>query len=238
MKIQNIKFEGLVFGFEGQELLFDQVDFEFPTGEIIWVKAESGAGRSTLLQLMAGLQNPSKGKYLINDVNIAEMSFEEFLPYRMQIGYGFDFGGLINNRTLLENVTLPLLYHKVVSPDEANERALYYFEKMNMTKHKDSRPAVVPGGIRKLTCLLRTLVTQPQILLLDDPSVGLGQETSLKFFDCIQDLRKQGFAQHVFISSFDEKLMTCIPHKEIYLDSGQIYADLTENSESKKVVGL
>lgn len=238
MKIQNIKFEGLVFGFEGQELLFDQVDFEFPTGEIIWVKAESGAGRSTLLQLMAGLQNPSQGKYLINDVNIAEMSFEEFLPYRMQIGYGFDFGGLINNRTLLENVTLPLLYHKVVSPDEANERALYYFEKMNMTKHKDSRPAVVPGGIRKLTCLLRTLVTQPQILLLDDPSVGLGQETSLKFFDCIQDLRKQGFAQHVFISSFDEKLMTCIPHKEIYLDSGQIYADLTENSESKKVVGL
>lgn len=238
MKIQSIKFEDLVFGFEGQDPLFNHVDFEFPTGEIVWVKANSGAGRSSLLQLMAGLHNPTQGKYLINDINMAEMSFEEFLPYRLQIGYGFDFGGLINNRTLLENVTLPLLYHKVLSSTEATERACHYFEKLGVMKHKDSRPAVVPGGMRKLTCLIRSLVTHPQILLLDDPSVGLGQETSLKFFDCIQDIRKEGGAQHVFISSFDDKLMNCLPHREIFVDEGQIYSDVTDTPDSKKVVGL
>lgn len=238
MKIQNMKFEGLVFGYEGQDLIFDRVDFDFPTGEIVWVKASSGAGRSSLLQLMAGLLVPNQGKYLINDQNVCDMSFEEFLPYRMQIGYGFDFGGLINNRTLIENVTLPLEYHKVVGHKEAVERATDYFQKMNIMKFKDQRPALVPGGVRKMVCLIRAMATYPQVLLLDDPSVGLGQDAILKFFDCIQDLRKQGLAQHVFISSFDEKLMSCLPHKEIFIDCGQIYSDVTEDQGMKKVVSL
>ena len=238
LQIQSIKFENLVFGYENHEPLLNQVDFEFPVGEMVWVMANTGAGRSSLLQLMAGLQSPSQGKYLINDVDMAEMSFEEFLPYRLEIGYGFDMGGLINNRSLLENVTLPLIYHKVVPLDEALFRAFGYFEKMNITKYKDLRPAFVPGGIRKLTCLIRALVTHPQILLLDDPSVGLGQDTILRYFDCVQELRKQGRAQHVFISSFDDKLMGCIPHKEIFLDCGQIYLDQADRPDSKKVVNL
>lgn len=238
LEIQNIKFEGLVFGYENQDLLLNQVDFDFPAGEIVWVKASSGAGRSSLLQLMAGLQSPIQGKYLINDVNMSEMSFEEFLPYRMAIGYGFDMGGLINNRTLLENVILPLVYHKVLTLSQAEARGLEYFEKLNVSKYKDHRPAFVPGGIRKLTCLIRALVTHPQILLLDDPSVGLGQETILKYFDCIQELRAQGRAQHVFVSSFDDKLMSCLRNTEIFLDGGQIYTEISDQAQSKKVVNL
>jgi ABC-type transporter Mla maintaining outer membrane lipid asymmetry ATPase subunit MlaF len=236
MKIQSLKFEELSFCYEGQDPLFDHVDFDFPLNEIIWVKASSGAGRSTLLQMMAGLAAPQKGKYLINGENVAEMSFEEFLPYRLEIGYGFDFGGLIHNRTLIENVTLPLVYHKICSPEEAHERAIKYFEKLGGLKVKDQRPSMVPGGVRKLACLIRALMTEPEILLLDDPSVGLGQETSLKFFDCVQELRAKGKAQHIFVSSFDEQLMACLPHKEIFLDCGQIYIDVIDGE--KKAVSL
>lgn len=236
MKIKSLKFENLQFGYEGQDPLFEQVDFDFPTGEIVWVKASSGDGRSSLLQLMAGLVTPQKGHYLINDQNVTEMSFEEFLPYRLAIGYGFDFGGLIHNRTLIENVTLPLVYHKICSPDEAQARAEKYFEKLGGTKVKDKRPSMVPGGMRKLTCLIRAIITEPQVLLLDDPSVGLGQDVSLRFFDCVQELRAQGQAQHVFISSYDEQLMSCLPHKEIFLDCGQIYIDVIDGD--KKAVSL
>ncbi|MEZ0393281.1 MAG: ATP-binding cassette domain-containing protein [Pseudobdellovibrionaceae bacterium] len=236
MKIQSLKFENLQFGFEGQDPLFEQVDFSFPMNDIVWVKASSGAGRSSLLQLLAGLLNPLKGNYLINDQNVAEMSFEEFLPYRLAIGYGFDFGGVIHNRTLLENVSLPLAYHKICSPEEAQERAEHYFEILGASKVKDKRPSLVPGGMRKLTCLIRALIMEPQVLLLDDPSVGIGQETSLKYFDCIQELRKAGKAQHVFVSSFDEQLMNCLPHREIFLDCGQIYLDVIDGD--KKVVSL
>jgi ABC-type ATPase involved in cell division len=94
----------------------------------------------------------------------------------------------------------------------------------------------VPGGIRKLTCLIRALINEPQVILLDDPSVGLGQETSLKYFDCIQEIRSRGKAQHVFVSSFDDQLMSCVPHREIFIDGGQIYLDVLDGE--KKVVSL
>ncbi len=236
MKIQSLQFEALNFGYEGQDLLFDRADFDFPLNEVVWVKASSGAGRSSLLQLMAGLQLPMQGKYLINSQNVAEMSFEEFLPLRMSIGYGFDFGGLINNRTLMENVTLPLEYHKICSRKEAIQRGSEIFHKLGASKFKDQRPALVPGGVRKLTCLIRAIITEPELILLDDPSVGVGQETILKYFDLIGDLRKKGKAHHIFVSSFDEKLMSCVKHEEIFIDCGQIHKDVLDGE--KKVVSL
>lgn len=239
MKIQSLKFEDVQFGFEAQDPIFDQVTFDFPANEIVWVKASSGAGRSSLMQLMAGLLSPQKGKYLINDINVSEMSFEEFLPYRLAIGYGFDIGGQIHNRTLIENVTLPLVYHKICTAQEAREKAEHYFKHLGAWKYKDQRPSMVPGGMRKLSCLIRAIITEPQLLLLDDPSVGLGQETILKYFDCVEELRKKGKAQHVFISSFDEQLMNCLQHREIFLDNGQIYLDYADMIDGgKKVVSL
>lgn len=236
-KIESLKFENLIYGYESEGLIFDKVDFDFPMGEIVWVKAESGSGRSSLLQIMAGLQYPQKGSYLINDQNVTEMSFEEFLPYRLKIGYGFDFGGLINNRTLLENTTLALVYHKVMNQEEADIKMRSYFKNFGALKYADQRPAMVPGGIRKLTCLIRALATEPDVLLLDDPSVGVGQENILKYFDVIQELRKKGKCQHVFVSSFDEKLMSCLEHNEVFIDQGQIYKNCTTDGE-KKVVCL
>jgi ABC-type transporter Mla maintaining outer membrane lipid asymmetry ATPase subunit MlaF len=236
MKIQNLRFENLQFGYEGQDPVFENVDFDFPLQKIIWVKASTGAGRSTLLQLMAGLVMPTKGKYLLNDQSVTEMSFEEFLPYRLQIGYGFDFGGLLHNRTVLENLTLPLVYHKICGEKEAQDKAHYYLQELNALQFANKRPSEIPGGMRKLTCLIRAVITEPQILLLDDPSVGVGQDTFLKFFDLVGELRKKEKCQHIFISSFDDKLMNCIEHSEIFIDCGQIYGDLSE--PEKKAVNL
>jgi phospholipid/cholesterol/gamma-HCH transport system ATP-binding protein len=233
MKIDSIRFEGVDFAYEGQDPLFEAVDFNFPMDQFTWVKSSSGLGRSSLLQLMASLQMPTHGSMFINEQNVTQMSFEEFLPYRLQIGYGFDFGGLINNRTLFENLMLPLVYHKLCPQQQAFERAYTMFDTLGVVKFMDKRPALVPGGVRKLTCLMRSLITHPQLLLLDDPSVGVGQETILKFFDMVLELRKQGVARHVFISSFDEKMMGLLPHTQIFIDAGQIHKEL--DSEDKKV---
>lgn len=236
MKFESMKFEDLSFGFEGESAIFEHVDFSFPMNETVWVRASSGSGRSTLLQLIAGLLVPQRGKYYINDINVAEMSFEEFLPYRLKIGYGFDMGGLLHNRSILENITLPLLYHKICSKPEADDRGAEYLSKMNISKFANLRPSAVPGGVRKTTCLIRALMLEPELLLLDDPSVGLGQDQSLKYFDCVENLKKSGKTKHVFISSFDEQLMNCVPHKEIHIDSGTIYQDMLDGE--KKAVSL
>lgn len=234
--IDSIKFENLSFGFHDSALLFDRVTFEFPLNQIVRVQAESGHGRSTLLQLLAVLHNPISGNYSINDRSVTDMSFDEFLPYRLNIGFGFDMGGLINNRSILENLTLPLLYHKMMSPKEALKRGEHYLKEMDLFKYRDLRPALVPGGVRKQMCLLRAIVHHPQVLLLDDPTVGLGTDATVKYFDLVQGLHNEGIIKHIFLSSFDESLMSTLQHQWVVIDNGLLHSFGPEGE--KKAVHL
>lgn len=236
-KIKQIRFESVSFKHDdGYDPTLHNVDFDFPTDQFVWIKSSEGAGKSTLLQIMAGLLIPQSGQYLINEINITEMSFEEFLPFRLAIGYTFDYGGLISNRSIKDNMLLPLLYHKIISEAEAHERVDQLIKRFDLKKYQDERPAHVPGRVRKLSCLLRTMVIKPQMLLLDDPSIGLGHETSLNFADLINDMRDEGFLQHIFVSSYDDKFMNLFPHQIIHLDQGQIYSQQLD--AEKKVVHL
>lgn len=236
VEIKKLRFENLSFQFESEDPIFENVDFEFPMNQNIWVKAEHGSGRSTLLQILAALQMPTKGSYHINDENVGEMSFEEFLPYRLAIGYGFDMGGLIHNRTLVENLALPLHYHKRGTLTEIKDHVTNLMKEFGLWKHRDQRPSFVPGGTRKLLCLLRAVVMQPQMLLLDDPTVGLPQEIALQYFDLLERLRKQGSLKHVFISSFDEKFMSLVEHNELFIEGGLLH--VMPDTPEKKVVSL
>lgn len=233
--IKSLKFEGLFFQHESNDPILMNADFDFPTNENVLIQSAQGAGKSTLLQILGGLIVPQSGKYLINDSNVGDMSFEEFLPYRLSIGYTFDYGGLINNRTIYDNLMLPLLYHKIVEVTEANRRVMEVLKFFDLEKFKDERPAHIPGRVRKIACLLRPMMTHPQVLLLDDPSVGLGQETSLKFIDLITKHRAERGLKHVFISSYDEKFMGHINHITIHLDNGLLYVHPVDGN---KVVNL
>lgn len=236
MKIESLKFEGVSFVHEGQDPILQNADFDFPMNEIIWVKAEEGAGKSSLLQILAGLQIPQSGKFLINGENVVDMSFEDFLPYRLKIGYSFDYGGLINNRTLYDNLMLPLLYHKVLPPAECKARVDQMMQEFGVEKFAQERPAHVPGRIRKLVCLMRSLILHPEVLLLDDPSVGLGQDSLYVFADHVHRLRKQGSLKHIFISSYDEKFMSLFDYQILHLDEGQLYFQAVD--PEKRVVHL
>ena len=234
-KIKSLKFEQVSFHYENSPIIFEDVNFDFPTDKFVWVRSlHSGSGRSTLLQILAGLAPLSSGQYKINGENISEMSFEEFLPYRLAIGYSFDFGGLLHNQTLLENLKLPLMYHKICSHSEAVKKVTHYMEALDILKYKDLRPSNVQTSVRKIAALIRPLLLNPQLLLLDDPSLGVEQEIVLKYLDIIQELRKKGTCQHVFISTFDEKLMGLIEHQEVLINNSQLVAE----EIGKKVVNL
>lgn len=232
--INSLEFKDVTFSFEGQDKILNNASLKFPLGEVISLRGERGAGRSTLLQLLAGLQVPMFGRFEINGLNAIDMTFEEFLPYRLKIGYTFDLGGLISNRTLNDNLLLPLNYHRIFSPQEAQEHVDYYINKFNLVKARDMRPANVSGGIRKLTCLLRSLLLEPEILLLDDPTVGLSKPVADEFWSCVEALRKGGKNHTVIFSSFDDAFSRQIETSSIFMESGQIYLQEME----KKVVSL
>jgi phospholipid/cholesterol/gamma-HCH transport system ATP-binding protein len=232
--IQSIEFKDVSFSFEGQDLLLDRANIKLPLGEIISLRGDRGAGRSTLLQLLAGLQLPTHGQFEINGMNVIDMNFEDFLPFRMKIGYAFDLGGLISNRTLYDNLLLPLNYHRICSPQEANDRVNYYLNKFNLNKSRDMRPANVSGSIRKLTCLIRSLLLEPEILLLDDLTVGLSKPLVDQFCGCIYDLRNDLKNHTVIFSSYDEGFVRELETSSIYFESGQIFLHDME----KKAVSL
>lgn len=234
--ISTLKFEGLSFAHEGRDATLRNVDFEFPSDKVIWLKSVEGAGKSTLLQILAGLLIPQSGSYLINDDNVREMTFEEFLTYRLAIGYTFDFGGLINNRTIQDNLLLPLHYHELVDPSVAQARVESFIHRFDLEKYRHERPAHVPGRVRKLACLLRALVIHPQMLLMDDPSVGLGTETSNLFADLINEQKEAGTLKHIVVSSYDDKFMGHFEYDTVHIDGGNLYHQEEENT--RKVANL
>jgi phospholipid/cholesterol/gamma-HCH transport system ATP-binding protein len=235
--IQSLRFEHLSFKFDNSDPIFENVDFNFPMEDFVWVKSSGvGSGRSTLLQILAGLLPDVSGKYFINDKDVNEMSFDEFLPYRLAVGYSFDMGGILHNRTIKENLLLPVLYHELLDKKEADKKVMSVLEHMGIQQYYNLRPSEVPGGIRKHVCVLRPLLMNPQVLLLDDPAMGLSHASVLKYLDLIHDLRKEGYAKHIFVKTFDEKMMSMVQHQEIFVDSGQIYHNL--NEDIKKVVHL
>lgn len=232
--INRIEFCDVSFTFDQQDPILEHTSLVFPLGETISLRGDRGSGRSTLLQLLAGLQVPTFGHIKMNDVNVSDLSFEEFLPYRLKIGYTFDLGGLISNRTLVDNLLLPLDYHSICPPKEALERVNYYIDKFSLNKSKDMRPANVSGGVRKLTCLIRSLLLEPEILLLDDLTVGLSKPQVELFCGCLGELKKEGKNHTVIFSSFDESFVQQIETTAIYFEGGQIYLHETD----KKVVNL
>lgn len=174
--IHTLAFEDLSFGYDGVPQLFSEITFQMPTSRAVWVRSPGGRGKSTLLRLLAGLLAPQSGRYLINGENVGDMSFEDFLAYRLSIGYGFDLGGLLNNKTVFENLILPLQYHKLMDLEEANDRVNQAIEMFGMSQIQHLRPHSIPGSQRKLTCVVRSFLHWPQVVFLDDPMTGLKED--------------------------------------------------------------
>jgi ABC-type transporter Mla maintaining outer membrane lipid asymmetry ATPase subunit MlaF len=213
--IQSLELKSMNFGYSNSQDLFSNVSFNLPLGSFVLIQGESvGAGCSTLLQILAGLIPSSERSYYINNQPISDMSFEEFLPYRLKIGLSFDYGGLLHNRTLLENLTLPLLYHKICSYDSARDIAKSYLDKLSASSQANIRPSQVQGSLRKATVLLRSLIMNPEVLLLDEPSQGLSDLALQSYLNLVLELRGQGFLSTVVINSNDQRIQNFLKEQE------------------------
>jgi len=199
--IQSFALEKMTFGYPNSEPLFENITIEIPKSKAVWIRSPGGRGKSTLLRLLFGLVVPGSGKLLINGVNVSELSFEEFLEYRLSMGYGFDMGGLLNNKSVYENLILPLQYHKVTDEEDAAERVSQALDMFGMTMSKDLRPFATPGSVRKLTCILRALIHWPQVVFLDDPLTGLKSDNINDLIYYVEEsFAKRGLKQVFFTS--------------------------------------
>lgn len=208
LNLTNLEFRNLSFCYEDGRPVLQNVDFKFPSQGFVQLRTHhSGMGKSSLLRILAGLVQPDSGQFIVNNTDVSDLSFEEFLPLRLQIGYSFDMGGLLNNRTLRENLTLPLSYHKWASAEQISERVNEIIQLFELQRVADLRPFAISGSQRKATCVARSLIMRPTLLILDEPTIGLSPHCIKVLKSQIQEGLLSGKLRLVIATSEDHRLL-------------------------------
>ncbi len=207
MQIEKIKFENVDFYYNEDKKIFENINMNIPLNTTFWLHGALGSGKGTFLKLIMGMVIPTKGSLFINDIDTSKCSVQEFEKYRKLMGFSFDTGGLIYNKTLLENLTLPLIYHRFCSKTQACERVMHYLEKFEIQEFKDMRPAFIPPGVSKLALLIRSLIHYPELVLWNNPTMGLDEDYFPKVIDLVREFQKEHGLKHFFVASEDFEFM-------------------------------
>lgn len=203
-EIETLRLERASFVYEDGPAVFQDVTIDVPNGRGTFISGGARQGRSTFLRVLAGLVPLTQGEYLLNGRSVNEMSFEEFLPLRRRMGFSFDFGGLIANRTVWQNLMLPLEYHRALEPEAAQQKIEGICREFGLWEARDSRPANISGGSRKACAVARAFVMDPEMLLLDDPFVALDPLARDAVLHRLEDGRSSGRIKHLIMTSQDE----------------------------------
>jgi len=180
--------------FNGSEPLhvLKGIDLTINEGELVSIMGSSGSGKSTLLNILGILDNYDKGNYELGDVVMKGLSEKKSAYFRNQmIGFVFQSFNLISFKTALENVALPLYYQKV-NRAERNRIAMDYLDKLGMKDRAYHLPNELSGGQKQRVAIARALISNPKIILADEPTGALDSQTSEEVMEIFKDINKQG----------------------------------------------
>jgi len=167
------------------------VSFQVAAGEFVALTGPSGSGKSTLMHLLGCLDRPSDGRYLLQNRDVSHLSADEQAEARNQhIGFVFQKFNLLPRITALENVMLPLLYRGRVK--DASQQALAALRTVGLADRAHHRPAEMSGGQQQRVAIARALVTDPAIILADEPTGNLDSRTGAEVLDLLLNLAANG----------------------------------------------
>ena len=214
--IKSMKLEKATMGFEDQEIL-QNCSFDFPMGQNCRIVFNNDREKFFFFHAMTQIEGFKKGQYLLNNQNIVDMSFEEFLPFRLKIGFGFSTRGLIHNRTLRQNLELPLRFHKIADGSELRDWMQTCVEYFDLEKDLDKRPAEVSTSSQKATLVLRAFILKPELIFLDTPELMLSTKLQANLLQLIDDHRNHHNLKHLFFATYDEDLSDCLVDQNLIL---------------------
>lgn len=182
--------------------VLDKVDFSIKQGDFIHIVGRSGSGKTTFLNLLAGLLNPTSGKVLVDGRELTSMSDEERSIYRNSfIGYVPQLMGTMANFTVLENVKLPHFLFK--REGNGTERAAMLLDMMGLLELKDEYPKSLSGGEIKRVLLSRALMNNPRVLIADEPTADLDKKTTVEIMELLKKINKKGTSLIVVTHELD-----------------------------------
>lgn len=199
------------------------VNFTFKQGEFVAVVGQSGAGKTTLVDIIGLLSRPTSGIYKFNDRNVVEYSDNELSQVRgTKIGFVFQSYFLLPRLTALQNVAMPLLYQNI-SYEEAYARSQAILDKLGVGQFSDHKPTQLSGGQQQRVAVSRALVGNPALILADEPTGALDHKTTGELMELFLSLHKEE-GRSILMITHDVELSQRCPRRMRILD-GQIFPE-------------
>jgi cell division transport system ATP-binding protein len=194
------------------------IDLTIDKGELVFLSGPSGAGKSTLLKMIAVMERPTSGTVSVNGQDVGRLNASG-LPYlRRNLGLIFQQQSLLNDRSVLANVMLPLLVIGTARGD-AEKRARAALDKVGLLDKAASDPMALSGGEQQRVSIARAIVNRPQIILADEPTANLDRASAKKVMDALKAFHGVGVT--CIIATHDENILASAP-RVVYLEHGRL----------------
>lgn len=203
-------------------------------GEYVAFMGPSGSGKSTLMNIVGCLDTPTRGKYILNNKDVSDMTESELAEIRnKEIGFVFQTFNLLPRMSSLDNVALPLIYAGL-SKSDRTEKAMLSLKNVGLENRAGHKPNELSGGQRQRVAIARALVNDPSILLADEPTGNLDSKTSYEIMDLFDQLYSKG---NTIVMVTHEEDIAQYAHRIIRLRDGLVESD-TINPNPRKVSAL
>lgn len=217
-----ILFEEVSKIYADEQIALNKVDFHLKQGEMAFITGHSGSGKSTLLKLVSLMERPTTGRIVLNGNDISHIKGNDIPYLRRHIGMIFQDHRLLMNRTVLENVGLPLLIEGY-SRYEIKRRSLAALDKVGLTGKESSFPINLSGGEQQRVGIARAIINQPPLLLADEPTGNLDPKLSLEILTLFESLNQ--FGMSVLIATHDLGLIAKMRYRTLTLRDGDMIND-------------
>src|SRR6478609_11796445 len=193
---------------DGKLHVLKGIDIHIKEGEMVSIMGSSGSGKSTLLNILGILDNYDEGNYQLSGTNIQKLTETKAAQLRSQfLGFVFQSFNLISFKSALENVALPLYYQKV-SRSKRNKIAMEYLEKVGLADRAHHLPNELSGGQKQRVAIARALISQPKVILADEPTGALDTQTSYEVMELLKQVNAEGMTVVIVTHEHDIANMT------------------------------
>jgi cell division transport system ATP-binding protein len=214
-----ISFEDVSKIYSTKVFALNNVTMRVEKGEFLLITGSSGAGKSTLLKLIYGELKPSQGKVLVSGQNVQALSKNKIALLRRRMGIVFQDFRLLWNRSIIENIALPITVWnmKDVDPFSMAENIMKEFD---LWKYRDLYPCQLSGGEQQKTAICRALAADPWILIADEPTGNLDPFSSTEIFDIFKESSKKG--RTIVVATHNERSVSMHNGRILRLDKGKL----------------
>jgi cell division transport system ATP-binding protein len=219
-----LRFDNVSKTYPGNPPALSDVSFAVEEGEMLFVTGHSGAGKSTLLRLVHLSERPSRGTVLVNERNLAKVRGRKVPLHRRQVGVVFQDHRLLTDRSVFENVALPLLIAGTPRA-EVGKRVRAVLDKVGLAERERSLPLQLSTGEQQRVGIARAIVAQPQLLVADEPTGNLDPQLAAEIMQLFASLPALGTT--VVIASHDLALVKRMRRRVLVLDHGKLVDDIS-----------